>query len=414
MNNPLLVGVDPHRKKNVTQMMDRQGQTVGKAVRTDNNRPGTKALVIELVKALENGGFDGVQIATEATGWYWLPFLQALNEDDDLAQWPVDLYALNPRLTAKFKQTYSDRDKADHLDAFVIADRLRMGRDLPQPFQGDDSYFPLRLLTRHRRHVVLGLVREKSYFLALLYLKASEYTHSDKQPFSTVFGATSRAVIQEFSSMEEIAALPLEDLAEFIDAKGKRRFADPAHNAQLLHQVATDSYQLPQPWLQSVNMVLRLSLQHITALERQMKRLDTAISDLMASIPHTLDTIPGFGPVYSAGIIAEIAGVERFDFDHAKVAKYAGLRWRHSGSADFQAEDTPLSRSGNAHLRYYLCEAANIVRMHDADYRAYYQRKHSEVPKHRHKRAIVLTARKLVRLVVRLLTTNQPYRPRRP
>ena len=36
-----------------------------------------------------------------------------------------------------------------------------------------------------------------------------------------------------------------------------------------------------------------------------------------------------------------------------------------------------------------------------------------EVRKHQHKRAIVLTARKLVRLVVRLLTTNQRHQPRR-
>ena len=51
--------------------------------------------------------------------------------------------------------------------------------------------------------------------------------------------------------------------------------------------------------------------------------------------------------------------------------------------------------------------------MRDAEYQAYYERKYDEVRKHQHKRAIVLTARKLVRLVVRLLTTNQPYRPRR-
>ena len=32
---------------------------------------------------------------------------------------------------------------------------------------------------------------------------------------------------------------------------------------------------------------------------------------------------------------------------------------------------------------------------------------------HTHKRAVTLTARKLVRLVVRLLTTNEPYQARR-
>ena len=65
----------------------------------------------------------------------------------------------------------------------------------------------------------------------------------------------------------------------------------------------------------------------------------------------------------------------------------------------------------NRYLRFYFCEAANAVRMHDMAYAAYYDRKFHEVRKHQHKRAIVLTARKLVRLVVRLLTTNQPYQP---
>ena len=52
--------------------------------------------------------------------------------------------------------------------------------------------------------------------------------------------------------------------------------------------------------------------------------------------------------------------------------------------------------------------------MHTAEYRAYYDRKYHEVRQHQHKRALVLTARKLVRLVVRLLATNQPYHTRRP
>ena len=144
-----------------------------------------------------------------------------------------------------------------------------------------------------------------------------------------------------------------------------------------------------------------------------MKRLDTAIAHQLENIPHTLDTIPGFGPVFSGGIIAEIGNLARFDYHQAKVAKYAGFKWRKRQSADFQAEETRLTRTGNRYLRYYLCEAANRVRMCDSEYAAYYERKFHEVRKHQHKRAIVLTARKLVRLVVRLLTTNQPYRPRR-
>ena len=40
---------------------------------------------------------------------------------------------------------------------------------------------------------------------------------------------------------------------------------------------------------------------------------------------------------------------------------------------------------------------------------SYYSKKYREVPKHQHKRALVLTARKLVRLIDALLRNNQIY-----
>ena len=102
---------------------------------------------------------------------------------------------------------------------------------------------------------------------------------------------------------------------------------------------------------QPINLILGLSLRHISFLENQEKRLNTAIAHGMEPIPHTLDTIPGFGPVFSGGIITEIAGVERFDYNHAKVAKFAGLKWRKTKSADFEAEETRLTRTGNRYCK---------------------------------------------------------------
>jgi transposase len=183
--------------------------------------------------------------------------------------------------------------------------------------------------------------------------------------------------------------------------------------AQKLHQIATDSYHLPAPLAESVDVALRLNLEHIAQLEQLRKQLEEAIGEQLAAYPTTLTSIPGLGSVYAAGIVAEIGDIARFGGDEAKVAKFAGLKWRKTKSGERQSEETPLTRRGNAYLRYYLCEAANSVRMHDVSYAAYYEKKYNEVPKHKHKRAITLTARKLVRLVVRLLTTNEPYQARR-
>ena len=265
MSHPLLVGVDVHRQTNTVCLMDASGHVLGSRRTIDNNRPGTAVLVDQVAQKMAQGGFDAIQIAAEATGWYWWHFFQTLARDPTLQQWSLQLYPLNPRLTANFAKTYVDRDHTDVGDAFVIADRLRMGRDLPPPYQLDARYLALRLLTRYRFHVIHTLAREKAYALAILYLKASEYGRL--KPFGNLFGAASRAVLQEFASLEAIAAMPFDELAEWLDVRGKRRFADPQDNARTLQQVARDSYALPDALQLPVHQILGWSLQHITFLE---------------------------------------------------------------------------------------------------------------------------------------------------
>jgi len=46
--------------------------------------------------------------------------------------------------------------------------------------------------------------------------------------------------------------------------------------------------------------------------------LVTPIADQLEAIPHTLQTIPGIGPVFSAGVIYKIGPLERFEFNQAK------------------------------------------------------------------------------------------------
>ncbi len=360
MTRPLLVGVDVHRATNTVALLDSEGREVAPRFTVPNNRPGTETFIHKVAQQVLAGNFDAIHIAAEATGWYWYYFFRMLDQHSLLAQWPLALYPLNPRLTANFKKTYTDLDHTDTIDAFVIADRLRLGRDLPPPFHTDDRYFPLRLLTRYRRHLVHTLAREKAYCVAYLYFKASEYTHL--KPFSNLFGATSRAVLQEFASLEEVAALPFTDLMAFIDQKGRGRFPNPEQNARTLLQVAHDSYPFPEALQEPINLILGSSLRLIAGLETHIKRLDATIAHHLQSIPQTLETIPGLGPTFAAGIIAEIGDLARFNYNQAKVAKYAGFKWRRHQSATYLAEETRLTRTGNPHLRYYFCEAANSVR----------------------------------------------------
>jgi len=160
----------------------------------------------------------------------------------------------------------------------------------------------------------------------------------------------------------------------------------------------------------AVGVTLSLTLQNVEFLRTQIKKADTVIAREFKTFPQTLTTIPGIGPVLAAGIIAEIGDISRFK-NHAALAQFAGITWTRYQSGNFEAEEHSLTKTGNRYLRYYLVEAANSLRVHNEEYKQFYQRKYNEVPKHQNKRALVLTARKFIRLVYSMLKSGQIYRP---
>lgn len=405
----LIIGVDIHRKDNVVQMMNGIGQPIGRGS-FPNHRQGASALIETIAAAMDKHGCDRAHLGSEATGIYWLPLFCQLEQD---APFDLTQYSFNPRLISDFRDGVGQQDKTDVIDAEMIAERLRFGKRLPRPFKMDEQYLALRTLTRHRFHLANQLTRLKNYTHGHIFLKATTYALSDEKPFSDLFGATSQAVLREFESLDTLTAMSIDQLAAWLDKRGRGRFVDPESNARKLQQVADDSFRLPDDFAAAVHDILALNLRHIRAIEDLIKRLDQRIARQMTPLESPLNTIPGIGPVFSAGILAELGDLSRFDFKEARVASYAGLKWPRSQSAnsDFQKS---LSRHSNRYLRYYLCQAAQSVRMRVPEYRDYYNRKFKEARSHHHKRAIVLTARKLVRLVVRLLTDNQPFKLKEP
>jgi len=331
-----------------------------------------------------------------------------LHNDESIQALGGQVLVMNPKQIANFKKSYSDMDKTDEIDAFVIADYLRFGR-LPMSVVKEEQYVALQQLTRARYQIVRQITQEKQRFLQYLSYKCNTFTEEVE---SSVFGKAMMDLFLENYSLDELSQMPLEDLADYLQSKGKGRFPDAEHVAQSIQKAVRSSYRLDKVVEDSIDTILGTSITLIRTFEKQIKELDKSIERIMKGVPQTLQMIPGIGPVFTAGIIAEIGQIERFE-DETKIAKYAGLYWRRHQSGRFTADDTSLSRNGNQYLRYYLVEAANSVRRHVPEYKEYYAKKYVEVPKHQHKRALVLTARKLVRLVDALLRKNQIYTPER-
>lgn len=372
-----------------------------------NTLAGATALVERLTALAQQQGVVELRVGLEATSLYWWHLACFLKEAPALAPYHPQVYALNPKLVHDFRQHYGALPKTDRADAFVIAERVRFGRQLPPPFQVDVRYAPLQRLTRFRVHLTQTLAREKSYFLTFLFLKFSGFAQAP--PFKDPFGATSCAVLDEFTT-DEVAQTSLDDLAAYLDDRGRGRFADPTATAQALQRAARDSFRLDKVLDDPLTVVLGTTMATIRTLQAQLKAIDGTIARELKALPQTLGSVPGLGPVWTAGLVAEIGAIDRFP-DEAALAQYAGLVWKAHESGAFQAEDTALSKTGNTYLRYYLVEAANSVRRHCPEYTAYYQAKLAQSTKHAHKRALVLTARKLVRLVDALLRTDTLYRP---
>lgn len=365
-----------------------------------NNRNGAKIIVDRVTSVLLLQDIPQVVIGMEATSVYGDNLMRFLRESGSLGRFERNLHMLNPKQVKKFRDAYSDLPKNDHVDSYVIADHLRFGRINKEVYMDDYKYQALKMYTRARHQLVQELTREKQRLLNTVFISFSGLTQ--EKIFSDKFGATSMALIEEFSSLDE--------LVDFIRKKGKNHFDDPEEIAEAVQRAAKNSYRPPQVIADAAKQMLAISMNTIRLLQKQIKEYDKAIEKMLEAFPQTLTSIKGIGNIYAAGIIAEIGDINRFP-SQAGLAKYAGLVWTQHQSSDFEAEDKRMIQGGNHHLKYYLCEAANALRRCDPEFKRFYALKYKEANKHNHKRALALTARKLVRLVYTLLKTNRLYIP---
>lgn len=409
MTSPLFVGIDVGSEANVVCCLTRDEEKRPLSrFNITNNRPGIMELQDRISKLVQKHGFEKILFGLEHTGCYSTHAAMYIHRHLDFGVRNKNVYVFNPSLIKEFKKShYLDAPKNDRVDAWFIAAKLRAGH-LPHPFTWSEPLMALQRLTRARFHLMQDLTRESNFLMTNLFLKFSDYTITG--PFRTnKLSATSLAVMEEFESAEALAEMSLDKLVDFLVLHGKNRFADPEAVARALQKAARSSYRLPQSMADSVNLAMASCIRVIRTVQEQLKSLKKAIEDHLQTIPQTLDSVPGIGPIFASGILAEV-DIGQFK-THKELAKYGGLAWTENQSGKFTANRTRLIRSGNRYLKYYLIEAANSVRVHDPVFAQYYAKKKAEPKEFADKRALALTARKLVRLVFYLLKTNRLYEP---
>ena len=180
------------------------------------------------------------------------------------------------------------------------------------------------------------------------------------------------------------------------------RLAEMAVALSHMHQRFCEHYQgelTVQEELRSLTTTVQAS---ITRLRRYgAGQADAVLVSLLVSIP-------GIGPSIATNLIAEIEDVGRFRDARALIA-FAGLDPKVRQSGATLKRNTKLTKRGSPYLRRAAYLAASIAQRHDAELRAYYEKKRAEGK--RYKEATVANARHILHRVYAVWKRGTPYLP---
>lgn len=425
------VGIDVGRSKVDFVILHPEGQRLEKNSSFNNSPEGIEQAKQLLIKTMEKHNFSGVDIAAEATGFYWLPLFIQLQQDAELARYAPRLTLLNAAWVKWYKKGFPPDHKSDQVDPFYIADRLRTMVNHTWWYY-DAHWLNLRFYTRLRFHLSQSLIREKNHYHLFLFLAHSAYSQKRTKPFTDTFSRINEMLLHSPGLLDHLQDIEADDLAIQLHELSRHRLNDPMQSAKKLHHALQESFLPPKEIEPAIQTALDSLITVIRHLESQIKIVEKNIAEVVEKdYPEVswLHSIPGIGATFASGIAAEIGDLRRFSdrlrWDNNRncyrrrstrevedaVAKFAGLWWPKNASGDFSAEETPLSKRGNAYLRYFILQAADRMRLYIPSYSAYYSKKYIQATKHHHKRALVLTGRKAVGLIVGLLHHHEFYRP---
>lgn len=391
----IYAGVDIAKDDHVIDAVDELGEQVSKAMPFKNSEAGFERCVAWLEGVAEDP--SGVLVAMEATGHYWMACFSYL------AARGYAVTVVNPMHVGAVRRIKNlNRVKNDRIDAWLIAETLRIGEFDPTRLATDELQ-SLKTLTRYRQSLRDQIAEVKTKATCLLDSYFPEYAGL----FSNVFGAASMALLAKAQVPSAVSRMRASTIADTLSAASRGRLG--AEKAAEVRAAARRSVGI-RLGEDAAAFEIREYVDLIAYLSKKQGRADAQIEELLMRIEPMVLTIPGISVALGAQIVAEIGDVGRFR-NGASVVKYAGLNSGVSQSGQFEGKGLPISKTGSPYLRRAMWLAAESARKYDPGLRAFYDKKRAEGKGHRV--AVTAVARKLCHIVYAVMRDRVAYDPDR-
>jgi transposase len=399
----LLVGIDIAKDNHHAFFGTPNGRTLRKQLVFDNSALSFEKLRSFARDTCSQHCLTGVVYGLEPTASYHKPLAEYLISCDEHV-----VYVSNVAV-AKNRALLDGRwDKNDKKDAANVADLVGQGRCLFYDFP-EENLRELRSLiafrSRQKKEEHALRMRLRNNILAQYFPELDKNWPGRGQQDDMIF-----SIAQHCLDPREIADMEFDAFVNLISSRKIR--VEQEKRLRRIWEVAKVSIGCRAH--ESAKWEARSLVTKLKAVRENIKDNEQRIKTISQQFPQygSLLSIPGFGPVVSAMVLAAIGNPVRFD-SRKQVLRLAGLDLsaERSGKSSDSAKPV-ISKQGKAALRYALVQAAVIAANLNQDIRSYFTRllKGRELERGINLKMKVKLASKLLIVAWTLMKTGEKFK----
>jgi transposase len=317
-----------------------------------------------------------------------------------------EVFPVNPRAAKHYRQRKAPSGtKTDHIDAWSLADALRVDGHGWRPLKADDPLtLELRLLCRDE----MALIEQRTALVNQLQAALHEYYPTALQAFDDWTARASWAFVERFPTPQALAQAGRRRWEKFLHTHKLYRSAELYAKRLALFAAAEEFCGSPAV-TNAKSLLARSLAAQLRVLEDHLDEYRRKITEHFAQHPdHDLfGSLPGLGEKLAPRLLAEL-GDDRTRFDSAEGLQcYAGTAPVSYQSG--QIRKARFRRACQKTLRATVHLWANLTRASCPWAEAYYQQKRAAGQSHAC--ALRCLAQRWLKILWKMWQTRSPYDP---